>query len=60
MLRYDNASPADGSAVAVFEQATEAENGYLPKRVTIKLNSNQKPTIGRWLSFGWGVELNPA
>jgi len=56
MLRYDQAWPADGDAVAAFEQL--AEEGSRPReRMTVRLRCESGPTVARWSSFLWGCKV---
>lgn len=49
MLRYDQAWPRD------MESAHRMLNGT--GRYTVELNSILFPTVARWESFGWTVEM---
>jgi hypothetical protein len=48
MLRYDQCWPTRQEDVTYLAE-------HLEKSTTFGLTSVQKPTVGRWESFGWSV-----
>lgn len=53
MLRYDMAWPVRPDDVASIQASLARDGGSQ----TVRLNSTRRPTVGRWESFGWTVEI---
>lgn len=51
MLRYDQAWP---------ENTLDAHRMAAMDRRTLLMQSDRRPTVERWASFGWTVELHDA
>lgn len=54
MLRYDRAHYATDEDRALAEHGVDGRK----RRRTISLIGLERPTLGRWESFTWKVELN--
>lgn len=60
MLRYDSCFPRDGDAVGEIDRRLDPRHDRSESH-PIKLahygsSALWQPTVGRWLSFGWGVD----
>lgn len=57
MLRYDSCYPATEHDSGVIEAAMRHDPGIKTVRLRMAINGS-RPTIERWLSFIWVVDVN--